>query len=91
MIKKRLNKTNEQVLNERSTYRVAARHELIEGGIEFTEHNNGAHLVIFATTDSEPLDFWPGTQLWMERKTKTKHHGIESLLTHVKALREVKK
>lgn len=41
-------------------------------GIPFTEHNNGAHLVL--DTHLGFVDFWPGTTKWKTR-TFPEHNG----------------
>jgi hypothetical protein len=46
-------------------------------GISFSEHNEGAHLVV----DHPPrlVDFWPGTGLWIVRKGK-QGRGVKNLV-----------
>lgn len=53
---------------------------LRERGIHFTEHNQGAHLVV-----QDAWDFWPGTGRWTERKgrkgmPKREGRGVMRLL-----------
>lgn len=49
-------------------------------GIPFTEHNNGAHLIL--DTHLGFVDFWPGTTKWKTR-TFPEHagYGVTKLLT----------
>lgn len=44
---------------------------LKQAGIPFTEHNNGAHLIL--DTHLGFVDFWPGTTKW-----KTRNHIDQS-------------
>ena len=53
---------------------------LTESGIPFAVHNAGAHLIVAGR-----IDFWPGTGLWMERKSNKRHYGVRGLIKHVKA------
>lgn len=41
-------------------------------------HNHGAHLVIESTQG--PIDFWPGTGLWIVRATRQRGRGVKKLL-----------
>lgn len=52
---------------------------LLDAGVPFTSHNDGAHLVVTAR-DGSIIDFWPSTGLWMLRATKVKHRGVFRLI-----------
>lgn len=44
-------------------------------GVPFVSKNLGAHLIV-----AERFDFWPGTGLFIERKTGKKGRGVHKLL-----------
>lgn len=54
---------------------------LKDEGIEFTESNGGAHLII---TSPIGVDFWPGTGLWITKKKKTRGRGVRNLIKLLK-------
>jgi hypothetical protein len=54
---------------------------LTAAGLQFTVHNDGAHLVVCAR-----WDFWPGTGKWIDRKTKRGGRGVFQLIRMVQAL-----
>ncbi len=46
--------------------------------ISFTEHNNGAHLIL--DTRLGFVDFWPGTGKWKTRETSSRTgYGLPNL------------
>lgn len=50
--------------------------------IEFESKNGGAHLII--VLPNRLLDFWPGTGLWVDRKTKHSGRGVFNLVKRCK-------
>jgi len=72
-----------QSQQKRANNRQSSAALLAGAGIQFDEHNDGAHLVV--KPESGPLiDFWPGTGLWIERQLPRKHRrGVRSLISHV--------
>lgn len=60
---------------KRAQNRTDSKRILSELGIEFTEHNNGAHLKVGA------VDFWPGTGLW--RGPSGEGRGVMNLISHL--------
>jgi hypothetical protein len=72
-----------RALRERSQQKRADNREasvklLRDRGIEFTEHNNGAHLKI------GNIDFYPGTGLWINVKARLKRRGVRGPLRHLR-------
>lgn len=65
---------------KRADNRESSPKVLKEKGIEFTEHNNGAHLVV--KKGAELIDFLPGTGKWISRKGK-RGHGVFKLVDYV--------
>lgn len=65
----------------RTQRREKAPDQLTQAGINFTEHNNGAHLIV--ETHMGLVDFWPGTTRW---KTRTfpaiEGFGVQKLLQY---------
>jgi hypothetical protein len=56
-----------------------APQQLTAAGIPFTEHNNGAHLIL--DTHMGFVDFWPGTTKWKIRNfPEQRGFGITKLL-----------
>jgi hypothetical protein len=57
--------------------------EYLKGlNIPYTEHNNGAHLII--EDDGLPwIDYWPGTGTWAVRNGR-KGQGISQLIAYIK-------
>lgn len=51
---------------------------LREAGIRFEEKNFGAHLIVQAI--GLTVDFWPGTGLWIVRKTTRQGRGVQRLI-----------
>ena len=55
--------------------------ELLDAlGIDYTSHNNGIHLKVFA--GDEVVNFWPSTGKWISSDTKSR--GVQKLITYVK-------
>lgn len=55
---------------------------LDKAGVSFTEHNNGAHLIIESHLGY--TDFWPGTGKWKTRGTfAITGFGIKTLLEYI--------
>jgi len=52
---------------------------LQQAGHAFVSNNNGAHLIVAGGS----VDFWPGTGLWMDRRTPERGRGVNSLLRHL--------
>lgn len=48
---------------------------LRSAGVAFQVKNGGAHLIVL-----DRWDYWPGTGLWIDRKTKARGRGIRPLL-----------
>lgn len=63
---------------ERRLRREAAPAKLDEAGLGFSEHNGGAHLIVYGKRDT--ADFWPGTSRWFLRIAKVKGFGIDKLI-----------
>lgn len=62
--------------------RVAAVKELKKKEVEFTEHNEGRHLLVTGVVDV--VDFWPGTGKWIARDVcKTRGCGVDKLLAYL--------
>lgn len=76
---------------ERADRRAMAPVILEDNGVAFKEHNGGAHLIV--TDHGVTVDFWPGTEKWITRPTKTEQsrrgHGIDELLTYLEQRRKV--
>lgn len=53
---------------------------LTQAGIPFQAHNASAHLVV-----AGHIDFWPGTGLWMVRKSNKRRYGVRGLINYVKS------
>lgn len=62
---------------KRAENRLHSTHLLKVAGINFTEHNNGAHLKI------GEIDFWPGTGLFKEDDIEGR--GVENLIEYIKS------
>lgn len=61
--------------------RIQTQKLLKNTGVKFTEHNNGAHLVI--TADEIVFDLWPGTGKYLNRNTKEYGRGVFNLLGEI--------
>ena len=70
---------------KRAVNRERSAQRLEDLGVTFSEHNNGAHLIIYGRL--ETIDFWPGTGLWRCRGGKqVSGRGIEALLTRLEVV-----
>lgn len=66
---------------KRSKNRTQTQELLKEKGIDFTEHNDGAHLII--KTLEHTFDLWPGTGKYLNRSTHRYGRGVFSLLREI--------
>ena len=64
---------------KRERNRAASTAILRRVGIPFESKNDGAHLIVLYA-----IDFWPGTGLWIVRKTKKKGRGVRNLLAIIR-------
>lgn len=62
--------------------RSLAQEILESAGINFEIKNNGLHYII--TTDTDIIDFWPGTEKFIPRITKQSGKGIYTLIKYIK-------
>lgn len=62
-------------VTKRSLNTAASTQLLIDKGVPFTSHNNGAHLVVDGR-----FDFWPSTGLWIARNRRSQGRGVFVLL-----------
>ena len=70
---------NKEKQSARQQRREDAPYFLRAAGIPFTEHNNGAHLIL--DTHQGFIDFWPGTSKWKTRNhISVEGYGITKLL-----------
>lgn len=53
-------------------------------GIPFESKNDGSHLVL--TLPDRVIDFWPGTGLFTDRKTRKNGRGVHALAKRVTQL-----
>lgn len=53
---------------KRANNRSSSPKVLRDNGIEFSEHNGGAHLVVYGKAVT--VDFWPGTGRWTVRNKR---------------------
>lgn len=56
---------------------------LREAGIDYTSHNNHAHLVI-----RDRWDYWPGTGKWIDRRGGKHRRGVAGLLAAIAKLKD---
>lgn len=61
---------------------------LTRAGVPFTSHNNGAHLIVTIEATNRHIDFWPGTGLWMARRSEAKGRGVKSLIALVNSFKK---
>jgi hypothetical protein len=71
---------------EASTKKRAANREssaqmLRDRDISFSQHNDGAHLIVYGKFAT--FDFWPGTGKWVRRPTKNYKRGVVGLIKEV--------
>lgn len=62
---------------KRASNRKSSADILTKAGIEFTSKNLGAHLIV------GDFDFWPGTGLFINRKTGKRGRGVKNLIKFV--------
>lgn len=62
--------------------RVQALKTLNERGVQFSEHNGGAHLIVQGLKGF--IDYWPGPGRWVCRVSKKEGFGCENLIRYVK-------
>lgn len=67
---------------KRAQNRVDSARRLREADISFSEHNNGAHLIVYAVLGT--VDFWPGTGQWIVRGLSQRHRGVQKLINYCK-------
>lgn len=72
---------------EAATKRAEAPDWLRRLNVNFTEHNGGAHLIITFPRIQRRVDYWPGTDCWME-PGKRARHGMLLLEKRLCALRD---
>ena len=65
---------------KRADNREGSGHLLRNAGITFVQHTE-AH---FTVGDTDPYDFWPGTGLFINRKTKKRGRGVMRLMKLVR-------
>ena len=65
---------------EKANRRANAPEYLRQAEIEFESKNGGAHLVVYGKNGV--IDFWPGTERFIDRKTRKKNFGLDKLLKH---------
>lgn len=70
----------EQQKQERAKRRAQAEQQLKDRGINYTVHNDGAHIVI--EEGGATFDFWPGTVRWRMRPHKSQY-GVPKLLSAI--------
>lgn len=62
---------------KRAANRQRSAEMLTAAGIEFESKNDGAHLIV------GDYDFWPGTGLFVNRKTGEKKRGVGELIRRI--------
>lgn len=67
---------------KRASNRGSALTILQTHGISFENRNVGAHLIV--STQTETIDFWPGTGLWKSRNRQSGGRGIMGLIKYTK-------
>lgn len=71
----------QQSIEKRAHNREESTRILKECGINFSEHNFGAHLIVYGKYAT--FDFWPGTGKWVRRPTKIYKRGVATLIKEV--------
>lgn len=68
---------------ERAKRRAADLLLLAEEGINLASINNdGAHIIV--NHGGRVIDYWPGTSLWIDRKTQKRRRGVRQLINYCK-------
>jgi len=66
---------------KRALYRKSSPQLLRAVGLQYTTHNEGAHLVVrTAKLEGVVVDFWPGTGLWRVRDSTEQGRGVKPLI-----------
>ena len=73
----------EESQNRRAKNRQGSAELLKGAGIEFESKSNGAHLIVKGK--NETFDFWPGTGLWIGRKSNKRKRGVRKLMSEINA------
>ena len=60
---------------QRAENRVSGRQAILDAGYNVEFRNFGTNLIV-----EKRVDFWPGTGRWIERETKRRGFGAESLI-----------
>lgn len=68
----------------RANNREGSAELLVLAAVPFVSKNGGAHLIVDGR-----IDFWPGTGLWMDRKSMKKRRGVQDLIRHVNNTKRV--
>lgn len=68
--------------DEREKRREAVPKILEDANIGFASFNEDRHLIIDSPFDT--VDFWPGTGLYIWRKTKKRSNGVQNLIKEIK-------
>lgn len=68
----------EESMRRRARNRKFGAERLAECRVPFDSKNDGAHLIV-----DNRIDYWPGTGLWIERKSSYTGRGIQSLLNRI--------
>lgn len=72
-----------QKQEERAKRRAADLMLLAEEGINLASINNdGAHIIV--NHGGRVIDYWPGTGLWIDRKTQKRRRGARQLINYCK-------
>lgn len=74
------NALKEESRNRRKRYRDYAPGILTDAGVNFKIFNAGAHIIIMSKDSRPIIDFWPGTGLFINRKTRVRGRGIKNLI-----------
>ncbi len=71
---------------KRTDNRVQGAIALMEAGIHYTVHNDGAHIVIPRAKPFVYVDYWPGTGLWQARgwTSQQSRRGVRTLIAFLK-------
>lgn len=72
--------------DKRASNREYSAKLLRDNNISFTEHNDGAHLIV--VNGSRTVDFWPGTGKWRDRAGR-EARGVNQLVAYLN-LKKVK-
>jgi hypothetical protein len=73
---------------KRESNRVQGAIALMEAGVPYTVHNDGAHIVIPRQKPYATIDYWPGTGKWGARGWGYYKRGIRSLLAFLKEVQK---